>query len=144
MNSDLRDKLLKKISDDNIKIFNDDAVAEHRAVTIGDVVNDVYGIFVSDKPFETSDDEFCVLAHEYGHCKSGATHHLSSPLEMIEQHEYRADRAAVHEFLPFDKIKNAFDCGCVELWQLAEFLDMPAEFVKKAVDVYRAEGYILP
>lgn len=103
---------------------------------------------ISDENIELIDyhmknsDEFIALAHEYGHCKSGATHHLSSPLEMIEQHEYRADRAAVHEFLPFAKIQDAFNCGCVELWQLAEHLDMPEKFVEIAVRIYRADGLI--
>ena len=129
-----------KIFDENIELI-DYRMTNGDAVTVKCI--DSYGIFVDRSKFEDSGSEFVALAHEYGHCKSGATHHLSSPLEMIEQHEYRADRAAVHEFLPFEKIREAFEHGCAELWQLAEFLDMPEEFVKKAIEIYRAEGFIL-
>ena len=128
-----------KISDENIELI-DYHMKNSDAVTVKCM--DTYGIFIDSNRFENSSDEFIALAHEYGHCKSGATHHLSSPLEMIEQHEYRADRAAVHEFLPFAKIQDAFNCGCVELWQLAEHLDMPEKFVEIAVRIYRADGLI--
>lgn len=134
-------ELYDKIKDEKIRLF--DVHDGGDACTMRDDVFNVYGIFADSENFETSDEEFCIMAHEYGHCKSGATHHLSSPLEMIEQHEYRADRAAVHEFLPFEKIDEAFRRGCAELWEIADFLDMPEEFVEKAIEIYRAEGFIL-
>lgn len=140
MTTELMTELYDKIDNEKIKLF--DVHDGGDACTMRDDVFNVYGIFADTEKFETSDEEFCVMAHEYGHCKSRAIHRLYSPLEMIEQHEYRADRAAVHEFLPFERIDEAFRRGYTELWELAEFLDMPEEFVKKAVEVYRAEGLI--
>lgn len=133
-------ELYYKIKEEKIRLFNVNDC--ETPCTICNSNFNTYGIFADTEKFETSDDEFCTIAHEYGHCKSGTTHHLSSPLEMIEQHEYRADRAAVHEFLPFEKIREASEHGCAELWQLAEFLDMPEKFVETAVKIYRAEGLI--
>lgn len=101
---------------------------------------DNYGIFLNYNNFINSADEFRVLSHEYGHCKTGATHKVYSPYQLIEQHEYRANRAAVLEFLPFDKLLNAAESGCTEVWQIAEYLDMPNEFVVLAIDVYKREG----
>lgn len=101
---------------------------------------DNYGIFLNYNNFINSADEFRVLSHEYGHCKTGATHKLYSPYQLIEQHEYRANRAAVLEFLPFDKLLDAAENGCTEVWQIAEYLNMPNEFVALAIDVYKREG----
>ena len=99
-----------------------------------------YGIFLNYKNFKNSLQEFKVLAHEYGHCKTGATHKVNSPYQLIEQHEYRANRAAVHEFLPFEKLINCMKSGNVEVWQIAETLDMPDDFIELAIDVYKREG----
>lgn len=84
------------------------------------------------------DEEFCVLAHEYGHCASGSTHKLYSPLDLIERHEYRADRQSVLEFLPVEMIKKALNKGCIHTHEFAEYLDMPEEFVRLAFKHYRA------
>lgn len=101
---------------------------------------DNYGIFLNYNNFINSAEEFRVLSHEYGHCKTGATHKVYSPYQLIEQHEYRANRAAVLEFLPFGKLLDAAENGCTEVWQIAEYLDMPNEFVTLAINVYKGEG----
>lgn len=138
-NSNLIDELYDKINEKNIILINEDT-EEDEAVTIKDEVCKVYGILFDKDRFEDNDEEFCVLAHEYGHCKSGATHKLYSPYQLIGQHENRANRAAVHEFLPYEKLINAINKGNREAWQLAEYLDMPEPFIVMAMDIYMIEG----
>ena len=36
-------------------------------------------------------------------------------------------------FLPAEDFREAFQCGCTELWQLAEYFDMPESDVQKAL-----------
>ena len=127
----------KKITDEGIELFT-------CGMTCTDALSmccdDTYGIFLNYDKFDSSQEEFCVLAHEFGHCKTGATHKLYSPYQVICQHEHRANRAAVHEFLPIEKLNDAFEYGCTEAWEVAEYLDIPEKFVILAIDIYTCEG----
>lgn len=129
----------KKIDDEDIEIFT------HRlkscdAVTIE--VEKEYGIFIDKARLKNSSDEFMALAHEYGHCESGTTHKLDSEFQSIGQHENRANRAAVYEFLPVEKIKDAFKHKYFDYWEIADYLDMPEPFIIMAIEIYRVEEKI--
>lgn len=78
-----------------------------------------------------------VLAHELGHCATGCTHRLSSQWDIIEKHEYKANRWAFETYFPPQEIAAAIQAGYTENWQLAEWFDMPEEFIQKAVDYYK-------
>ena len=62
---------------------------------------------------------------------------MDSPFELIERSEYRADRWMAEHFLPAEDFREAFQCGCTELWQLAEYFDMPESDVQKALTYWR-------
>lgn len=76
------------------------------------------------------------LCHECGHCATGATHAVSGPYDLIEKHEYKANRWAIEHFIPFDALQQAVQRGYTQPWQLAEYFDMPQEFVQQAVRHY--------
>ncbi|WP_101697023.1 ImmA/IrrE family metallo-endopeptidase [Clostridium minihomine] len=78
----------------------------------------------------------CVLAHELGHCATGCTHKVSSLLDLIEKHEYKANRWAIEQYIPFDEMSRAIKQGYTERWQLAEYFDMPEPFIQKALNYY--------
>lgn len=128
----------EKIQNEKIEVFTC-SMKPCDAATVE--VEGEYGIFIDRKKITNKQDEFMALSHEYGHCKSGATHELCSPYQLIGQHENRANRAAVHEFLPYEKLINAVNKGNTESWQLAEYLDMPEQFIKMAIDLYETERY---
>lgn len=77
-----------------------------------------------------------VLAHEMGHCATGCTHKLSSPHDLIEKHEYKANRWAFERYLPPAQLARAIEAGYTEAWQLAEWFDLPQPFVEKALAYY--------
>ena len=131
--------IYKKIEENNIKVFPF-GVNDIKAVTIE--ADGKYGVFVNKQEISDSDEEFCVLAHEYGHCISGSTHKPSSNLDIISRHEYRANRRAILEFLPVEKIKIAIQSGCQTLYEISKFVDMPEEFVFKAIQHYTCIGAI--
>lgn len=128
-----------KIEDNGINIFPF-GISDVKAVTIE--VDNRYGIFVSHNEISNTDEEFCVLAHEYGHCKSGTTHKLNSSFSLICQHEYRADRQSIIELLPVSKIREAVRKGSQTLYEIAEYVDMPESFVSKAIQHYTSMGLI--
>lgn len=74
-----------------------------------------------------------VCCHELGHLATGALHKVSSPYELVERSEYRANRYVAQTFLTEEAFREAFAAGCTELWQLAEYFDLPEADVKNAL-----------
>ena len=66
-----------------------------------------------------------VCCHELGHVATGALHKVDSPYELAERSEYRAKRWTAQHFLTEADFREAFAAGYTELWQLAEYFDMP-------------------
>lgn len=81
-------------------------------------------------------DEKRKLAHELGHCIRGAFYNRHSKLDLISKHEYSADKWACENLLPKEEMQEAFRLGYVEVWQLAEYFDVPEELVKKALWIH--------
>ena len=134
--------LYHKIVENQIQLFSYPlSSCSSDAVTL--CYQDKFAIFLDYQKYNSSQEEFSALAHEYGHCIVGATHHLHSPHQLVEQHENRANRAAVHEFLPFPSLLATVEKGYSEPWQIAEALDLPESFVVLAFNIYKAEGKLL-
>ena len=74
-----------------------------------------------------------VCCHELGHIATGALHKVSSPYELVERSEYRANRFVAQTVLTQEAFREAFAGGCRELWQLAEWFDLPQEDVERAL-----------
>ena len=99
-----------------------------------------YGVFVDVCDFSRISERAAAEAHECGHVATGTVHALGSTLEEIGRQELKADRWAVHRFLPWEKIKKAMLSGYIEAWQLAEYFDFDERFIRIALYVYRIEG----
>ncbi|MBQ8579225.1 MAG: ImmA/IrrE family metallo-endopeptidase [Oscillospiraceae bacterium] len=74
-----------------------------------------------------------VCVHELGHAATGALHKVSSPYELVERSEYRANRWAAEHFLTQEEFREAFAAGVRESWELAEYFDLPEQDVKNAL-----------
>lgn len=131
--------LYSQLEKDGVAVF-DYPVEIDDAMTI--CMNDQYAIFIDINQFQSAAEELSALAHEYGHCATGATHAVSSPLDLIEKHEYKADKFASHNLLAPSAMKQAIDDGYTEVWQLAEQFDVTEEFVQRAVYIYQCEGLL--
>ena len=77
-----------------------------------------------------------VCCHELGHAATGALHKVSSPYEMWERSEYRANRYMAQHFLTAEEFQEAFRAGYTELWQLAEYFELPEQDVKNALSYW--------
>ena len=127
------DKVYERIQDNGIKIFHH-GIPGVKSVSVE--ANNNYGIFINHNEIENPDEEFLVVAHEYGHCMTGSTHPPYSPLDIIIRHEYSADRKAILDFLPIDRIRDAMQNGCKTIYEFSEYLDVPEPFVIKAFEHY--------
>ena len=132
-------KVYKKIQDNNISVLRHNIPGRKGFVI---EVDKQYGIFLNHDEINDIDEEFCVAAHEYGHCMSGSTHKINSKFDLICKHEYRADRRAILDFLPIEEIHKAIDAGCQTAYEFSEYLDIPETFVLKAIKHYRCMNLI--
>lgn len=108
----------------------------HPGATIRD--GDYYAIFLDFSKIRSTRLLKGVCSHELGHAATGALHKVSSPFELVERSEYRANRWAAEHFLPASDFRQAFSAGYTELWQLSEYFDLPEEDVRNAL-VYWTE-----
>ena len=92
-----------------------------------------YGIFIDFKRCRTLADFGWRLAHEVSHCATGCTHRLSSPFDLIEKHEYKANRRQIEKYLPLEELRGAVAQGYREPWQLADYFGVPQEGVERAL-----------
>lgn len=85
---------------------------------------------------ETAAQERVHLAHELGHCETGAFYNVYSPLDIREKQENRADCWAVRKLIPPEELERAVNSGLCEIWELAEYFDVTEDFIRKAADIY--------
>ena len=100
-------------------------------------MNKRYAMFVDYTKIHTLAEELSVVAHECGHCMTGSTHKVSSPLDLIERHEYKANKWAIEHIAPLEKLQDAAKEGFTEKWEIAERLGVSEDLIKKAVEYYK-------
>lgn len=81
-------------------------------------------------------DEKIKLAHELGHCITGAFYNEASPLDIRAKHERRADKWAIKKLIPEDELKEALTF-CINRYELSEHFGVPEDFMQKALEFYK-------
>ena len=76
------------------------------------------------------------LAHELGHCMTGAFYNQYSDFDCRQRHENKADKWAVAAIVTEDELDEAVACGCESLFDLAERFGVTEDLIKKAVCWY--------
>ncbi|MBE6985946.1 MAG: ImmA/IrrE family metallo-endopeptidase [Ruminococcaceae bacterium] len=84
-----------------------------------------------------------ICLHELGHAATGALHKVSSPYETVGRSEYRANRWAAQQYLSVEAFYEAFDAGCRDLWELAEYFDLPEQDVKNALTYWTEQREVV-
>lgn len=107
-----------------------------RAVTVHINDADMWGIFLDKDKMNSTADEAEALYHEAGHYATGATHAVHSPFDLVEKHEYKANKWAVQNAISEDELDEAVASGCADLWSLSEHFNYPPDFIKMAVCWY--------
>ena len=102
--------------------------------TICDGTN--YAVFLDFSQIKTTRLLRGVCAHELSHLATGALHRPASPYDLAERSEYRANRHFAQHYLTEKALRTAFQAGCTELWQLAEYFDLPEQDIQKALNYW--------
>jgi len=79
------------------------------------------------------------LAHELGHCETGAFYNRYAAADIIEKHERRADRWAIIHTVPKDELALAVRRGVTEVWELAEYFGISEDLMRKAILYYQSK-----
>ncbi|MFZ2537990.1 MAG: ImmA/IrrE family metallo-endopeptidase [Oscillospiraceae bacterium] len=83
----------------------------------------------------TGNEKAC-LAHELGHCETGSLYNEYTPFDIIDKHERTANKWAIEKLVTEDELHDAVRMGYSEMWELAEYFDIPQEFMQKIVYYY--------
>lgn len=81
-------------------------------------------------------DERAKLAHELGHCATGAFYNRYSDFDSRQKQENKADKWAICQVVTEEELDDAVAEGRVTLWELAEHFGIPESLMKKAVCWY--------
>ncbi len=102
------------------------------------IMDDDGNCFIAIDPDKlvSESDEQIKLAHELGHCLTGAFYNRYSSLDIRQKHERRAESWAIRNLLPEEDLKDAISSGICEIWDLAEHFSLPEEFIRKALSLY--------
>ena len=76
------------------------------------------------------------LAHEIGHCVTLSFYNVYSPLDVREKHEKRARNWAIKTLIPKTSFKTALKKGYDNVYSLAEYFGVTADFMQEAVQYY--------
>ncbi len=128
------EELYEIAQSENIDIYSAALPLTQSMSVMDDELNCYIGIDYDQ--IHTNADEKRKLAHEIGHCIKGAFYNRYSKLDLISKHEYSADKWACEKLLPKEEMQAAFENGFIEVWQLAEYFDVPEELVKKALWIH--------
>lgn len=95
-----------------------------------------YYIGIDNQVLEDEASKRVHIAHELGHCMTGAFYNRWAALDIRQKHENRADRWAVERTIPKVDLDMAIDDGHTEIWDLAEYFGVTEDFMRKAVCWY--------
>ena len=128
-------KALYKLAEkENITV--DNVPLKHsKAFSVMDDDGDCF-VALDRRQCDSDREEKVMLAHELGHCIKGAFYNRYSPLDCKSRHERRANVWMYRRLVSEDELHNAVMKGYVEIWELAEYFDLPQEIMEKIVCYY--------
>ena len=110
------------------------ALPELRSVAISIGSSGVIGL--DNTRSMSTGEEQARLGHELGHCLYGGFYSRSSPFDVVERHEVRADRWYIKRAIPrntlFQLLKEGYDA-----WEIAEQLNTTEEYIRRAYYYYK-------
>lgn len=125
--------LYNELNSRGVRFYHWD-LGEDQAVTME--MDGRWAVFMDFANIPTAADELVIVAHEGGHVSTGATHRVDSPYDLVEKHEYKADKWAVQRLITAEELDGAVAEGRTELWELADRFGVTEEFMRKAVCWY--------
>lgn len=101
------------------------------------ILADSGNCYIGINPFalQSTADEMVHLAHEMGHCATGAFYNRYAQLDVRAKHERRANIWAINKLIPKDELCIALS-RCTGLYELAEHFQVTIPFMQQAIEYY--------
>ncbi|MDR1438883.1 MAG: ImmA/IrrE family metallo-endopeptidase [Clostridiales bacterium] len=99
-------------------------------------------IVMNRQALGTEAEKTVAMAHECGHCETGAFYGVGSLLETKGRCERRADKWAAGRLIPAKDLMVAVAAGFTEPHELAVRFGVTERFLRRAVEIYRAKGLL--
>ena len=91
------------------------------------------------KDIETQAEKSCVLAEELGHPYTSSGDILDQTDVMNQKQEYRARLYGYNLKIGLIGLVRAYEAGCRNLYEMADYLDATEEYLKEALQCYRSK-----
>ena len=91
------------------------------------------------KDIETQAEKSCVLAEELGHYRTSSGNILDQNKAESRKQEYRARLYGYNLKIGLAGLIRAYEAGCGNLYEMAEYLDATEEYLKEAIDCYKSK-----
>ena len=98
-------------------------------------------IGIDPMKLESSKEEKVKLAHELGHCVTGAFYNRYSSCDIRGKHEQTANRWAVKKLVPKTELVRLLKKGLAR-WELAEHFEVTEDFINLAIRMYFEYGIV--
>lgn len=95
-------------------------------------------IGIDDSVMQSRAEERVHLAHELGHCVTGAMYNIRCPIMPRQRYERIADAYAIKKLVDEDELRRVIDEreGDISVWELSEWFDVTEDFMRKALTFY--------
>lgn len=127
---------LYSFADEEGVFVSDFPLNKREAISTIDESGNCY-IAIDPKKVRSRADEKTKLAHELGHCVTGAFYNVYSPYDIKRRQENRADVWAIKKLISEDELNAAVKKGYTELWDLADYFNVNEPFMRKAISLYK-------
>lgn len=127
---------LYDMADDSGIVIDEFPMRKRVSFSIMDMDGDCY-VAVDPLKLESAQQERIVLAHELGHCMTGSFYNVYSPFDIRKRHENKADKWSIQHLVPEGELNEAVSAGFTEIWQLAEYFDVPEDYMRMACHWYK-------
>jgi hypothetical protein len=91
------------------------------------------------KDIEAQAEKSCVLAEEIGHYRTSSGNILDQNKVESRKQEYRARLYGYNLKIGLTGLISAYEAGCGNLCEMAEYLDATEEYLKEAIDCYKSK-----
>lgn len=96
------------------------------------------GVIALNKNISTTSEKTCALAEELGHYYTSCGNIIDTSDTNNRKQEVKARRWAVKRLVTLKNIIKAFEAGCRNLYEMAEYIGVTEDFLKDAFATYNA------
>ena len=96
-------------------------------------------IAIDRRKYRSEAEYKCELAHEIGHCKTGAFYNLKTTTRKKELCERHANRFAAELLVPLSELRKAMHRGVLFNRILASMFDVTLEFINMVLELFEQE-----